>query len=71
MPKPTSDIIQIINAGSNVILNKAKPTSDLVQIATAAKRMGVQVTMRGFIKPTSDWIAIAKAGGKNVTIDLG
>lgn len=72
MPKPTTEIISIVNTGASVIIDAAvKPTTDILSIVSAAVQHGGHVTVRnGSSKPASDLIRIGNTGGSHVTIEI-
>lgn len=68
--KTTSDCIQILRAGANLVVKATKPTQDLVQMARVAASTGVHLTIMEASKPAADLVQIARAGKEYVTIDI-
>lgn len=69
MTKTTTEILSILLASGSIIISDSRSTIDLLTIARAAKRNGARVTIRED-KPFQDMLAIARAGGGNVTFEL-
>ena len=70
--KPTTEIIQIANAGGGFKLDaSSRPTIELVQIASAASNKGARVVFSGISrnKTTVELIQIANAGGGSVSFE--
>ncbi|MFC4163625.1 hypothetical protein ACFOWU_08175 [Epilithonimonas zeae] len=72
MGKTTSNIIEIVNTGTNVIIDaKEKTTSNIIEIVKIVVKKGMHITLKNASsKTTTNLIEIAKIGGKNITIDL-
>ncbi|ODA46627.1 hypothetical protein BC476_18980 [Vibrio parahaemolyticus] len=68
MSKPIDQLIQIVNAGGNIVIGN-KPTEQLVALVEAAAKTGSQVTIKSN-KPLDDLILIANSCNGNVTFDL-
>ncbi|KAB0478887.1 hypothetical protein F7Q91_15440 [Vibrio chagasii] len=68
MSKSIEQLIQIVEAGGNVIVGN-KSVEQLVVLASASSRSGAKVTIKAN-KSVEQLVEIAKAGNGNVTFDL-
>jgi hypothetical protein len=59
----------ILNAGSNLRIPVLTPES-CIELARIAKERDVQLEIKGGNLTTETMVAIANAGGKNVTFDI-
>lgn len=72
MGKTTTNILSIIDEGSNIIVDaKEKTSTNLMEIVKLAVKKNVNITIKNAeSKTTTNLIELAKIGGKNLTIDL-